>query len=84
MNMSDKKELNLDELDAVSGGVDIGSNKTAGMDEFFPANDPKAFDDFCFENGITDENKAELEKNFTQEGLSAHFDGASGKWVASN
>ena len=84
INMSNKKELNLDELDAVSGGVEIGSSKTAGMDEFFPANDPQAFNDFCFENGVTDANKEELKKSFTKNGLSMHFDGATNKWVASN
>lgn len=73
--MSEKKELSLDDLNAVAGGVAIGSNKTAGIDEFFSANDRKAFDNFCFENGITGENKRLLEKNFPIKGVSIHFNG---------
>lgn len=82
--MSEKKELSLDDLNAVAGGVAIGSNKTAGMDEFFPADDPQAFNDFCFENGITEENKRLLENNFTDKGLSIHFDGSTNTWKANN
>lgn len=82
--MSEKKELSLDDLNAVAGGVAIGSNKTAGMDEFFPANDIKAFNDFCLNNGITGKNKKLLEESFTNEGLSIHFDGSTNMWVANN
>lgn len=82
--MSEKKKLSLDDLNAVAGGVAIGSNKTAGIDEFFPANDRKAFDNFCFENGITEENKRLLENNFTDKGLSIHFDGSTNTWKANN
>lgn len=81
--MSEKKKLSLDDLNAVAGGVAIGSNKTAGIDEFFSAKDIKAFNDFCLNNSITGENKRLFEKNLNTKGvLSIHFNGDT--WEISN
>lgn len=82
--MSEKKELSLDDLNAVAGGVAIGSNKTAGIDAFFSANDIKAFNDFCLDNGIPEDDQRALKGKFNDQGLSIHFNGDTNTWEANN
>lgn len=80
--MSEKKELSLDDLDAVSGGIDIGSHETSGMDEFFPANDPSAFDDFCFSHSSEVSGIVQQAKDMLASGqdVTLHYDGETGQY----
>lgn len=67
-----KKELSLDDLDSVSGG--IGSTKTSGMEEFFPKN-KTGFHDWCLLQGLSPEKEHALEQAFGENGATFIFDG---------